>query len=177
LITIFETPGVYIRQIIDLDFADLALFFMDKKIEDFMGCEVEPGDVVDFIEYEKSMCLKDDLGFFMLLEKNSGKSIGMIKLIPVLVDEEKTLLFQYYIKSEYEQGDYESEIIDIVLSYAFERYDFCGAAIYLCTSADEADAPSSREFSLECKTGLFHKKDHSSLTKTIFFVRNENYSF
>ncbi len=109
----------YLRYITQNDFKELQAILQNKEVMYAWEYDFSNEDVQDWINNNLERYKKYNLGFFIIIEKTSGKVLGQAALMPDLVNGNKYYEIGYILKKEYWHQGFATEAAKALVHYAF----------------------------------------------------------
>ncbi|MGM9796446.1 MAG: GNAT family N-acetyltransferase [Parabacteroides sp.] len=121
---LLETERLFIRYITDEDF-DVMFAIMSKR-EVMYAWEhgFSKEDVSDWIERQFTRYAKDGIGYFAMIEKESGRLIGQAGLMRTVMHGKEVVELGYILDDAYWHNGYAIEAAGHLLNYAHRNLGF-----------------------------------------------------
>lgn len=109
----------YLRYITQNDFEELQAILQDKEVMYAWEHDFSNADVQDWIDKNLERYKKYNLGFFLMIENDSGKVLGQAALMPDLVSGNEYYEVGYILKKEFWHQGFATEAAKVLINYAF----------------------------------------------------------
>lgn len=158
------------RHLTELDFAEITLFTYDPDMR-LPIKDASANEIVHWIMAQQDLYYQTRLGFYMALDKETGKTIGLIGLTPELHNHQMVVRLYHLFKPKYKESAYVGEAVSFLLDFVFTNYSI-GEVVYDAIPMNKTTVQIASR--LRMKPELVYNKHNSSESAHMVFVTTKD---